>query len=392
MALNGIKVVEFGGQAPVPFAGLVLQDYGATVIRVDKPSSSSSDILSRGKRSVAINPKVPSGLEVLKKLIASSDILIDPFRPGVMERLGLGPEVFLGKTGKPGLNQKLIYARIAGFPRIGPYKDMAGHDINYIALSGALAMLPGPNERPGFPLNLLADFAGGGLICALGILLALFERQSTGSGQVVDIDMVSGARYVSSFPLMHRLYQSTSLFSGKPGTNLLDGGAPFYNVYTCKDGGFMSLGCLEPQFFKTFIEHFVEALPNDSKQRFGWTPDPSVQFDRDQWPKLKQYLEFGFKTRTRNEWEATFMGTDACAIPVLTPEEAKHLEPSGQLYPSPHPKIASQSQQSPSPQSNELLLLTGKHNEEILRELGLTNDECLKLIRDGAMEGVKSKL
>ncbi|KAG6819727.1 hypothetical protein H0H93_009250 [Arthromyces matolae] len=178
----------FAGLAPGPFAGLILADNGADVIRVDKPDSTSSDVLCRGKRSIAINPKVPSGRDVLLKMISSADIVIDPFRPGVMERLGLGPEVFLGGKGHAGLNPRLIYGRIAGFPRTGPHKDMAGHDINYIALSGALAMLPGI-DKPSFPLNLLADFAGGGMACVLGILLALIERGKSGRGQVVDTDM-----------------------------------------------------------------------------------------------------------------------------------------------------------------------------------------------------------
>ncbi|KIK63164.1 hypothetical protein GYMLUDRAFT_223068 [Collybiopsis luxurians FD-317 M1] len=393
MALSGVKVVEFAGLAPGPFAGLILADYGATVIRIDKPfSSSSSDILCRNKRSLAINPKTPSGLEVLKKLIVSSDVLIDPFRPGVMERLGLGPEVFLGKDGKSGLNKRLIYARIVGFPRTGSHKDMAGHDINYLALSGILSMLPGSLDRPSFPLNLLADFAGGGLICALGIILALLERKSTGHGQVVNADMVSGARYVSSFPIIHRLNPSTGTFAGQRGTNLLDGGAPFYNIYTCKDGGFMSVGCLEPQFFTTFIEHFVEALPGDFKQRYGWTPDLSAQYDRKEWPHLKEFLELGFKTRTRDEWGAVFMGTDACAVPIFTPEEATELESSGELHPSPHPRISSHNVSTSGSRPGELHLPPGKHNEEILGELGLTNTEYQRLIEDGAMEGSRSKL
>ncbi|KAJ4476211.1 CoA-transferase family III domain-containing protein [Lentinula aciculospora] len=394
MALKGIKVVEFAGLAPGPFAGLVLADNGATVFRIDKPfQSSSSDILCRNKRSLAINPKIPSGLDVLKKVVASSDVLIDPFRPGVMERLGLGPVVFLGENGKVGLNEKLIYARIVGFPRTGSHKDMAGHDINYLALSGILSMLPGSHNRPTFPLNLLADFAGGGLLCTLGIILALFERNSSGRGQVVNVDMVSGARYVSSFPLMHFLNPSTGTFAAKRGGNLLDGGAPFYNIYTCKDGAFMSVGCLEPQFFNTFIEHFIKALPSDFKQRYGWVPNSSTQFDRNTWPELKNFLELGFHTRTRDEWTAVFMDTDACAVPILTPEEASQMEESGQSVPLPHPRILSK--MNGAAQVIDLVpieLPPGKHTEEILQELGLTDTEYQRLVQDGAIEGTRSKL
>ncbi|KAJ3928394.1 MAG: CoA-transferase family III [Lentinula lateritia] len=396
MAMKGIKVVEFAGLAPGPFAGLILADNGATVIRIDKPfSSSSPDILCRNKRSLAINPKTRSGLDVLKKLITSSDVLIDPFRPGVMERLGLGPDIFLGASGKVGLNEKLIYARIIGFPRTGHHKNMAGHDINYLALSGILSMLPGSHDRPTFPLNLLADFAGGGSICALGIILALFERISSGCGQVVDVDMVSGARYVSSFPLIHTLNPSTGTFAGDRGDNLLDGGAPFYNIYPCKDGACMSVGCLEPQFFKTFIEHFVKALPNDFKQRYRWNPDPFIQFDRDTWPKLKNFLELGFKTKTRDEWATVFMNTDACAIPMLTPKESSKVEEFGQQsVPLPHPRILSKKQNS-TPMvidSDTIELPPGQHTEEILEELGLTNSEYRRLVQDGAIEGSRSKL
>ncbi|KAF9069211.1 CoA-transferase family III [Rhodocollybia butyracea] len=393
MALKGVKVVEFAGLAPGPFAGLVLADNGATVVRIDKPSSTfSPDILCRNKRSLAINPKTTSGLEVLKKLIISSDVLIDPFRPGVMERLGLGPDVFLGKDGSPGLNERLIYARIVGFSPTGPHKNMAGHDINYLALSGILSMLPGSDDRPAFPLNLLADFAGGGMICALGIILALFERNSCGLGQVVNADMVSGARYVSSFPLLHHMNASTGTFAGKRGTNLLDGGAPFYNIYVCSDGGCMSVGCLEPQFFKTFIERFVNALPTEFKREFGWIPDSSTQSDRDKWPKLKEFMELGFRTRTRDEWGAVFMGTDACAVPILTPEEANDLESSGKPFPLPHPKISSQGMGREPSESSTIQLPPGKHTEDILRELGLTEIEYQRLVQEGAIYSYGSKL
>lgn len=189
MALAGLRVVEFAGLAPAPFAGLILADNGASVARIDKPSSVSQDVLCRGKRSIAINLKIPSGLETVKKLLSNADVVIEPFRPGVMEKLGLGPRVFHGNGKHKGLNEKLIYARMSGFPRSGRHKAMAGHDVNYVALSGVLSILPG-HGKPNFPLNILADLAGGGLLCALLILLALIEREKIGRGQVVNADMV----------------------------------------------------------------------------------------------------------------------------------------------------------------------------------------------------------
>ncbi|KAG2017878.1 CAIB/BAIF family enzyme [Coprinopsis cinerea AmutBmut pab1-1] len=386
MALSGLKVIEFAGLAPGPFAGLVLADNGASVIRVDRPSTSSSDLLCRGKRSIVVNSKVTSGRELLKTLIASADVIIDPFRPGVMERLGLGPEVFLGDGTKAGLNERLIYARIVGFPREGPYKDMAGHDINYAALSGALAMLPGTSSKPSFPLNILSDFAGGGIMCALGILVALLERGKTGKGQVVNADMVTGTRYISSFPLIHALVPSSPLMGGPRGTNLLDGGAPFYNIYSCKDGGWMSVGCLEPEFFKVFLELFLGALPRDFTLA-GWRPTLATQRERSEWDKFAKFLEKGFLTKPRDEWAKLFMNTEACTVPVLTPKEAGKLARAP--VPEVHPKVKTWNstalQQKVSPSIG--LLQPGKDTEQILDELGISDSERRRLVQEGAVDG-----
>ncbi|KAF9468153.1 CoA-transferase family III [Collybia nuda] len=385
MSLSGLNVIEFAGLAPGPFAGLVLADNGASVTRVDRPSSVSTDVLCRGKRSIAINPKIPSGREALKKLISSADVVIDPFRPGVMERLGLGPQVFLGEEGKKGLNEKIIYARIVGFPRTGPHKDMAGHDINYIALSGALAMLPGP-DKPRFPLNLLADFAGGGLICVLGILLALIERGKSGRGQVVNADMVSGAQYVAAFPLLHALIPNSPLFGNGRENNTLDGGAPFYDVYTCKDGGWMSVGCLEPQFFREFITHFSAGLPQDFAFSHGWRPSGNTQTDRDEWPKLKEYLQKGFLTNTRDYWARIFHGTDACALPVLSPVEVHASANLGRSFPTAHPQVfGSRSLGVQNKVATEIVLTAGTHTQDILEEMKLTGEEKRQLVLDGAL-------
>ncbi|KAJ6505939.1 CoA-transferase family III domain-containing protein [Mycena vulgaris] len=385
MALSGLKVIEFAGLAPGPFAGLILADNGASVIRIDRPSAVSSDVLCRGKKSAAINPKIPSGKAALIRLVASADILIDPFRPGVMERLGLGPEIFLGSGGSPGLNEKLIYARMVGFPRTGPHKDMAGHDINYLALSGVLSMLPGTADKPSFPLNLLADFAGGGLTCALGILLALIERGKSGRGQVVDADMVSGTRYLASFPLLGLFAPSSPMFDGARGSRLLDGGAPFYDVYICQDGRWMSVGCLEPAFFKTFLEGFVKAVPPGFTLD-GWTPTVDVQFDREEWPKLKEYLTKGFATNGRDYWARVFHGTDACTLPVLTTEEAAALDSSSSPFPVAHPRIITPRPESPKVVGLESLALRpGQHTREILTDLGLNGVQLEEMVREGAI-------
>ncbi|KAG6831803.1 hypothetical protein H0H92_007480 [Tricholoma furcatifolium] len=381
MSLAGIKVVEFAGLAPGPYAGLILADNGATVIRIDKPDSLSGDVLCRGKRSIAVNPKIPSGQKALLKLISSADILIDPFRPGVLERLGLGPEVFLGNSVQKGLNPKLIYARIAGFPRTGPHKDMAGHDINYIALSGALGMLPGL-EKPNFPLNLLADFAGGGMTCALGILLALIERGKSGRGQVVNTDMVSGARYIAAYPLIHSLIPQSRVFGNGRGKNLLDGGAPFYDVYVCQDGLYMSVGCLEPQFFKVFIDGFLKALPKGFSLD-GWRPNTATQGNQGEWGMLREFLTAGFKTNTRDYWAAIFHGTDACALPVLSPEEAHASLSPTEAFPPAHPQIVGSQPLKPPPQVHHIV--PGLHTREVLSELGLSEVELRELASEGAL-------
>ncbi|TFK72940.1 CoA-transferase family III [Pluteus cervinus] len=373
MALAGIKVIEFAGLAPGPFAGLVLADNGASVVRIDRLGSQTLDVLCRGKRSLSVDIKVPSGRELVKRLFVDADVLIDPFRPGVLERLGLGPDVFLGSGG---LNKRLIYARIVGFPRQGSFRDMAGHDVNYLALSGILPLLPGTDEKPAFPLNLLADFAGGGLFCALGIILALFERSRTNLGQVVDADMVSGVRYVSSFPLLNSLLPNKN-FSGPRGTNLLDGGAPFYNLYLCQGGGWISVGCLEPHFFETFLEYFLAALPPENMA--SWKPTPAGQFDRTDWPRLKRFMELGFLSNTRDYWTRIFQNTDACVVPVLSPVEAAKLD---------SPSSTSMLQ-SMKVSKKPAMLAAGQHTEQVLDEAGVSWEYRKQLVADGAIDAPK---
>ncbi|KAF5371844.1 hypothetical protein D9615_009549 [Tricholomella constricta] len=264
---------------------------------------------------------------------------------------------------------------------------MAGHDINYIALSGALAMLPG-SEKPSFPLNLLADFAGGGLICVLGILLALIERGKNGRGQVINADMVSGSRYIAAFPLLHSLIPASPLFGNERGNNVLDGGAPFYDIYVCKDGRYMSVGCLEPQFFQVFITTFLSALPKGLDHTSdGWRPSPQTQSDHSEWTKLRDFLTHGFKTNTRDYWAQVFLGTDACALPVLTPEEVRASASPKSPFPPAHPQVTGSSPSTSSSRSNTYHLSPGEDSREILEELEFSESEKRQLVADGALGG-----
>ncbi|KAI9725076.1 MAG: hypothetical protein M1812_000352 [Candelaria pacifica] len=311
--LSGIRVLEFAGLAPGPFAGLILADYGASVLRIDRPQASTlptpaADLLTRRKASICIDLKNFSGLCLLKDLIKHVDIIIDPFRPGVLEKLGLSPkEVLLP------LNPRLIVARMTGFRREGKYAQMAGHDINYLAVSGVLSMLGRAHEKPYAPANIIGDFAGGGAMCFLGILLALYSRTSTGKGQVVEANMVDGSAFLATMP---RLAMKTPLWDRPRGNNLLDGGCPFYDTYETSDGLFVAVGALEPQFFAALLHGLsidVNSLPGPRR-------DPST------WPALHELLTKKFRSRRRQEWSKIFDGTDACVTPVLSQTE---LEEAG---------------------------------------------------------------
>jgi len=370
---------------------MILADFGASVVRIDRTNqSTSADVLCRGKRSIAIDLKKPSGRELLRKMIAASDVLIDPFRPGVMEKLGLGPSIFLGGNG---IAKGLVYARIAGFNTTSKYKDMAGHDLNYIALSGALSLLTG-ETKPAHPLNLLADFAGGGALCVLGVLTALLSRIRSGRGQVVQVDMVSGSRYIASFPLLHAATQ-TPLWSMPRGHNILDGGAPFYSLYRCagisKDTSdvppqHMTVACLEPQFFKEFITIFKKHVPISSGSPLLGVSDEALQGDRALWPHLRRYLEEGFMRKTRDEWSEIYHGTDACTVPMLTPLEAALSSYDGNTVPLPHPFLS----ETPAPVPEEILapLRPGKHTQQILGEFGIGDEECRRLVKEEAIGGL----
>ena len=293
---------------------MLCADYGANVLRIDRavsqdrPPPPTADQLTRRKASICVNTKTEAGLELIKNVLPMVDIIIDPFRPGVLEKMGLGPEQVMLK-----LNPRLIIARMTGFRRDGKYKDMAGHDINYIAVSGVLSMLGRQHEKPYPPGNLMGDFAGGGAICFLGIVLALLHRERTGYGQVVEANMVDGSAHLATMP---RLASKLPVWSGPRGTNQLDGGCPYYDTYETKDGQYMAVGALEPQFFAALLK----GLEIDENSIGG------NRLDKKTWKKQAEMYTAKFKSKTRAEWEKVFDGTDACCTPVLTQGE---LESAG---------------------------------------------------------------
>ncbi|XP_029434960.1 alpha-methylacyl-CoA racemase [Rhinatrema bivittatum] len=379
MALAGVSVLEMAGLAPAPLCGMILADFGAKVIRVDRPKNAATmDVLARGKRSLALNLKSPEGAMVLKKLCVHSDVLIEPFRQGVMEKLGLGPETVLQE------NPRLIYARLTGFGQSGMYAEVAGHDINFVALSGLLSKLGRKNENPYAPLNLLGDFAGGSIICALGIVMALFERMKSGKGQVIDASMVEGAAYVGSF-----LWKSQSLgiWSRPRGENMLDSGAPYYDTYKTLDGKFMSVGALEPKFYQALLK----GLELDSTK----LPD---QHSFSKWDSLRSIFTDTFLKKTQAEWCKIFDGTDACVIPVLSFEEAA-LHPHNKerasffmnakedVSPRPAPLLS----RTPATPSTRRDPLVGEHTHEILKEYGFTEGEITNLQSAGIIECHRAK-
>ncbi|KAH0606192.1 uncharacterized protein H6S33_003853 [Morchella sextelata] len=310
LPLAGLRVIEFAGLAPGPFCGKLLTDYGASVLRIDRHDGTQTptpDLLASNKRSLTLNVKSPAGNKLLQKLLLTADVLIDPFRPQTLERLQLGPEMLCRA------NPRLIYTRLTGFRRDGKYAAMAGHDINYLAVSGALSLLGAAGAPPSPPANILGDFAGGGAMAFMGILLALVSRGVSGRGQVVEANMVDGSAYLAMFP---RFLVKTPTWNRERGENLLDGGAPFYRCYRCADGGYMAVGALEERFYHVFVKGLfgeeAESLPNRGNRR--------------DWEALRALFEKRFAERSRAEWESVFDGTDACVTPVLSYGE---LEQSG---------------------------------------------------------------
>ncbi|NWQ70572.1 AMACR racemase, partial [Neopipo cinnamomea] len=371
MALSGVRVLELAGLAPAPLCGMILADFGARVVRVDRLSHSPAapDVQGRGKRSLALDLKRPQGAAALKRLCRGADVLIEPFRYGVMEKLGLGPEVLLQE------NPSLIYARLTGFGQTGKYAKSAGHDINYLALSGVLSNLGRKDENPYAPVNLLADFAGGGVMCALGIVIALYERATSGRGQIIDASMVKGVAYLSSFLWKS---QNVGIWSRPRGENLLDGGAPFYEIYRTSDGKFMAVGAIEPQFY----EQLIKGLGLDSNEL-------PIQMSISDWPEMKKKFASIFAQKTQAEWCSIFDGTDACVTPVLSLNDvASHQHnkqrssfiknDQGEISPRPAPLLS----RTPAVPSCERDPFIGEHTEEILLENGFTKQEIAKLHSD----------
>ncbi len=308
--LAGFKIIEMVGIGPAPFAAMVLADMGAEVLRIDRVGGGSflsggggpADILGRNRKSASINIKDPRGVEAVLDLVERADGFIEGLRPGVMERLGLGPDVCRAR------NPKLVYGRMTGWGQTGSYKDDVGHDINYIAVTGALHSIGRRGQRPTPPVNYLGDFGGGGLLLAFGMVTALLERERSGEGQVVDAAMCDGVALLSA-----SIFGATQagFWAEEPGTNMLDTGSHFYDVYECKDGRYVSVGAIEPQFYTAFLE--VIGLSGE---------DLPAQLDISAWPELKQRVEDIFRTKTRDEWCAAMEGHEVCFAPVLTMTEA----------------------------------------------------------------------
>ncbi|KAK7935204.1 Isopenicillin N epimerase component 2 [Apiospora marii] len=399
--LKGLKVLEFAGLAPGPFAGLLLSDAGANVLRIDRaiPGKThtagtetplpTGDLLTRHKSSIAVDLKSPAGVALIKELSKTADIIIDPFRPGVLEKLGLGPDVLCT------LNPRLVYGRMAGFRRDGKYATMAGHDINYLAVSGVLSMLGRRGEKPHPPWNILADFAGGGATLFQGILLAIVSREKTGKGQVVEANMVDGASYLATFP---RQALKTPMGSEPRGQNVLDGGCPYYDTYETKDGKYVAVGALEPQFYAVLIRGL--GLGDE------WN---RTRLDRDTWPEMTRQFEAAFRAKTRAEWEEVFDGTDACVTPVLEYPELENGQgregdqrPSVTLRDTPllaahqmatDPVVQGQGEGWPGSGYEGQPLLPGQGGEEALRSwFGLDKGTDFGVQNGGLVSKLKSKL
>jgi alpha-methylacyl-CoA racemase len=308
--LSGLKVVELSNIGPGPFCGMLLADMGADVLRVARLSTSDLgfdiehrfDLLNRGKQALAIDLKSPAGIATVKTLVAQADVLIEGFRPGVMERLGLGPDICQA------INPALIYGRLTGWGQNGSMSTMAGHDINYIALTGALAAIGERNGKPVPPLNLVGDFASGSLYLTMGILAALIETRQSGKGQVVDAAMVDGSAHLM---VMHHGYRQAGLWHNERGANTVDGGSPYYTTYQTSDGKYLAVGAVEQRFYRTMIELMGLAEAE--------LPDRD---DQSRWDELRDILSQTFLTRSRDDWTAVFDGTDACVSPVLDLDES----------------------------------------------------------------------
>lgn len=377
--LSGYRIVEIAGIGPGPFAAMMLADMGAEVIRVDRaqsvrgpaPEAPFFDLLQRGRKNIAIDLKNPQGVETLLQLIEKADAVIEGFRPGVMERLGIGPDVCLAR------NPKLVFGRMTGWGQEGMYGQAAGHDINYISLAGALAHFARPGQTPLPPLNMVGDFGGGGMFLAYGVVCALLEAQKSGKGQVVDTAMVDGAAVLMT---MFWAFKSIGMHDeNNPGTNLLDTGAHFYDAYRCKDDKFISIGSIEPQFYAELLR--LTGLDAD--------PEFASHMDRTKWSSLKPKVTAVFATKTQAEWCAIMEATDVCFAPVLTMSEAAQhphnkerntfIESHGVMQPAPAPRFSRTKTSLNQPPAHP-----GQHTSEVLTAWGIGGVESL--IASGAVK------
>jgi alpha-methylacyl-CoA racemase len=378
--LAGLRVRELAAIGPVPFAAMILADLGAEVVRVDRPDCAGSTrefadshlVLDRGRRSISVDLKDPRGVRIVRDLAARSDVLLEGFRPGVLERLGLGPDVLLG------LNPRLIVGRMTGWGQYGPEARRAGHDINYLALSGALEPIAdGAGRAPTPPMNMLGDFGGGGMLLGLGVLAAAWHAQQSGQGQVVDAAIVDGAALLTA--MLHSM-RASGTWDSPRGENLFDGGAPYYRVYQTRDGKWFSVGAIEPKFYAelTRVLGLADELPTEA------------QNDRSLWPAQTALLRDTFASRTRDEWTAQFAGTDACAAPVLAADEVisdPHLSARevyrtwhGIVQPAPAPRFSVTPANPPGPAP-----LVGADTTDVLAGLGIAPNEVAELVAAGVV-------
>jgi alpha-methylacyl-CoA racemase len=379
--LAGHRVIEIAGIGPGPFAAMLLADMGAEVIRVERagavqgpaPETPHPDILRRGRRNIAIDLKHPDGVATLLDLVDRADALIEGFRPGVMERLGVGPDVCLSR------NPKLVFGRMTGWGQDGPYAPAAGHDINYISLAGALAHFGRAGQPPTPPMNMVGDFGGGGMFLAFGVVCALLEASRSGEGQVVDTAMVDGTATLMT--MFWTMSQTGMHDASQRGVNLLDTGAHFYDVYECADGEYVSIGSIEPQFYAELMR--LTGLADDT--------DFARQMDRERWPALKERLAAVFREKSRDEWCEIMERTDVCFAPVLRMDEAaRHphnvargtfVEVDGLTQPAPAPRFSRTAARIDRPPAHD-----GEHTTEVLRDWGLDGERIAELVESGAVK------
>lgn len=376
--LQGITVLELAGIGPGPFCAMLLADMGADVIRIDRsgavmggdPESPPADVLNRGRRSIGVDLKSPEGVETVLTLVEKADVIMEGFRPGVAERLGVGPDDCKAR------NPKIVYGRMTGWGQDGPYARAAGHDINYIALAGALEPIGRRGEGPIPPLNLVGDFGGGGMFLAFGIVCALLEAKTSGEGQVVDAAMVDGAAVLMT---MFHAFTAMGIWNPERGTNMLDSGAHFYDTYETSDGKYVSIGSIEPQFYAELLR--LSGLEGEELPH---------QMDRSQWPAMKERVAEIFRSKTRDEWCEIMEHTDVCFAPVLSLAEAPQhphnvergtfVERDGIVQPAPAPRFSRTPGEIQRPPAH-----AGQHTDEVLAQFGFAEETIAALRQSGAI-------